>query len=142
MLKGLEAMIDVQKQVQNMIKIAEETNITITEMKEMILKASINNRTTNAMNILDISEDLQYFIQSNMEDRVYQIQRMLADELDAYSRQENQYVNNNIRKIQDLYKDRKKKKESNKGRVENKKVILIKLYKVSKSTLSMIKSKI
>ena len=58
MLKGLEAMIDVQKQVQNMIKIAEETNITITEMKEMILKASINNRTTNAMNILEISEDL------------------------------------------------------------------------------------
>ena len=51
-------MIDVQKQVQNMIKIAEETNITITEMKEMILKASINNRTTNAMNILEISEDL------------------------------------------------------------------------------------
>jgi len=142
MLKGLEAMIDVQKQVQNMIKIAEETNITITEMKEMILKASINNRTTNAMNILEISENLQYLIQSNIEDRVYQIQRMLADELDAYSRQENQYVDNNIRKIQDLYKDRKKKKESNKGRVENKKVILIKLYKVSKSTLSMMKSKI
>ena len=142
MLKGLEAMIDVQKQVQNMIKIAEETNITITEMKEMILKASINNRTTNAMNILEISEDLQYLIQSNIEDRVYQIQRMLADELDAYSRQENQYVDNNIRKIQDLYKDREKKKESNKGRVENKKVILIKLYKVSKSTLSMMKSKI
>ena len=67
---------------------------------------------------------------------------MLADELDAYSRQENQYVDNNIRKIQDLYKDREKKKESNKGRVENKKVILIKLYKVSKSTLSMMKSKI
>ena len=142
MLKGLEAMIDVQKQVQNMIKIAEETNITITEMKEMILKASINNRTTNAMNILETLEDLQYLIQSNIEDRVYQIQRMLADELDAYSRQENQYVDNNIRKIQDLYKDRKKKKESNKGRVENKKVILIKLYKVSKSTLSMMKSKI
>ena len=135
-------MIDVQKQVQNMIKIAEETNITITEMKEMILKASINNRTTNAMNILETLEDLQYLIQSNIEDRVYQIQRMLADELDAYSRQENQYVDNNIRKIQDLYKDRKKKKESNKGRVENKKVILIKLYKVSKSTLSMMKSKI
>ena len=135
-------MIDVQKQVQNMINIAEETNITITEMKEMILKASINNRTTNAMNILETLEDLQYLIQSNIEDRVYQIQRMLADELDAYSRQENQYVDNNIRKIQDLYKDRKKKKESNKGRVENKKVILIKLYKVSKSTLSMMKSKI
>jgi len=72
-----------------MMKIAEEANTTITEMEETILKASINNRTTNVMNILGISEDLQYLIQSNIEDQVYQIQRMLADELDAYSGQEN-----------------------------------------------------
>jgi len=57
-LKGLEAMIDVQKQVQDMMKIAGEANITITEIEETILKASINNRTTNTMNILEISEDL------------------------------------------------------------------------------------
>ena len=67
------------------MKIATETNVTITEIEEIILKASINNRTTNATNILGISEDLQYLIQSNMEDRVYQTQRMLADELDAYN---------------------------------------------------------
>jgi len=72
-----------------MMKIAEEANTTITEMEETILKASINNRTTNVMNILGISEDLQYLIQSNMEDQVYQIQRMLADELNAYSGQGN-----------------------------------------------------
>jgi len=63
---------------------------------------------------------------------------MLADELDAYSGQRNQYVDNNIREIQDLYKDRKQKKKSNKERLEDKEVILIKPYKVSKSTLSMI----
>ena len=63
---------------------------------------------------------------------------MLADELDAYSGQRNQYVDDNIREIQDLYKDRKQKKESNKERLEDKEVILIKPYKVSKSTLSMI----
>ena len=40
------------------MKIAREANTTITEMEETILKASINNRTTNAMNILEISEDL------------------------------------------------------------------------------------
>jgi len=51
-----------------MMKIAGEANTTITEMEETILKASINNRTTNAMNILGISEDLQYLIQSNMKD--------------------------------------------------------------------------
>jgi len=58
MLKGLEAMIDMQKQVREMMKMAEEANTTITEMEDTILKASINNRMMNTMNILGISEDL------------------------------------------------------------------------------------
>jgi len=67
-------MIDVQRQVREMMKIAGETDIMITEMEETILKASINNQTINATNILGISKDLQYLIQSNMmEDRVFQI---------------------------------------------------------------------
>jgi len=70
--------------VKDIIKIAEETNMTITEIERTILKVSINNRTMNAMNILGISKNLQYLIQSNMEDQAYQIQRMLANELDAY----------------------------------------------------------
>ena len=99
MLKGLETMINVQRQVWDIMKIARETNMTITEIEETILKASINNWTMNATNILEISEDLQYLIQSNMEDQVFQIQRMLANELDAYKRWGNQYVKNNIWKI-------------------------------------------
>ena len=98
-------MIDVQKQVRDMMKIAEEANTTITEMEGTILKAGINNQTINTMNILGILEDLQYLIQSNMEDRVYQVQRMLADELDAYREWENKYVNDNIQEIQELYKN-------------------------------------
>ena len=62
MLKGLEMMIDVQKQVWDIIKIAEEVNMTIIEIERTILKTSINNQTTNATNILEISEDLQYHI--------------------------------------------------------------------------------
>ena len=58
MLKGLETIIDVQKQVWNIMKIAEKANMTITEVKGTILKASINNWTTNKMNILGILEDL------------------------------------------------------------------------------------
>jgi len=42
-LKGLEAMIDVQKQVKDMMKIVAETNTMITEMEDSILKASIHN---------------------------------------------------------------------------------------------------
>ena len=62
MLKELEVMIDVQKQVRDMMKIAVETNTTITEMEDTILKASINNWVLNATNITEISEDLQYLV--------------------------------------------------------------------------------
>ena len=66
-LKELETMIDVQRQVKDMMKIVVETNTTITEMEETILKVSINNRIINVMNIIGVSEDLQYLIQSNIE---------------------------------------------------------------------------
>ena len=50
-----------------MIKIAAETNKTITEMEDTTLKASTNNRVINTMNIIEVSEDLRYLIQSDME---------------------------------------------------------------------------
>jgi len=53
------------------MKIAEEINTTITKIKDTILKASVNNQTMNMTNILGISEDLQYLIQSNMKDQAY-----------------------------------------------------------------------
>jgi len=58
--------------------------------------ASTNNRTTNTMNITQISEDLRYLVQSNMDERAFQIQRMLADELDHYKERDNKYVDDNI----------------------------------------------
>ena len=51
-LKGVEAMIDVQRMMKDMKKIAEETNMTVTEMEGTILTASINNQTTNTTNII------------------------------------------------------------------------------------------
>jgi len=65
---------------------------------------------------------------------------MLANKLDVYKRQRNQYVNNNIQEIQELYKGEKYKIESKEERVEDKKVILIKPYEVSESTSSLTKS--
>ena len=82
-----------------MKKLAEETSTTVTEMEEMILMASINNWTTNATNIIQIAEDLQYLIQSDMDDRAFQIQRMLADKLDQYKGKGNRYMDNNIQEI-------------------------------------------
>ena len=57
-LKGIEAMIDVQRMIKDMKKMAEETSTTVTEMEGTILTASINNRTMNATNITQIAEDL------------------------------------------------------------------------------------
>ena len=113
------------------MKIAEETDITITESERTILKVSINNQTINAMNILGISENLQYLIQSNMEDWAYQVQQILADKLDKYKGQGNKYMDNNIQEIQELYSNERQKKELEGGKVEDKEVILIRLYKVS-----------
>jgi len=58
MLKGIETMINIQKQVQDMMKIAGEINTMIIEIEEIILQASINNQTTNTTNISEISENL------------------------------------------------------------------------------------
>jgi len=128
-LKGLEVMIDVQKQVKDMIKIVAETNMMITEMEDTILKASINNRIINVMNITGVSKDLRYLIQSNMENQVFQIQRMLADKLDTYKGRGNVYVDNNIWEIQELFKEEEIKKENR--RIEDEEIILVKPYEVS-----------
>ena len=81
-LKRLEMMIDVQRMVKNIKKLAEEANTIITEVEGSVLMASINNRTMDTTNIAQILEDLRYLVQSDMDERVFQIQRMLADKLD------------------------------------------------------------
>jgi len=77
-LKGLEMMIDIQRVVKDIKRLVEEANTTITEVKGSILKASINNRTTNTTNIAQILEDLRYLVQSDMDEQAFQIQRMLV----------------------------------------------------------------
>ena len=75
-------------------------------------------------------------VQSDMENRVFQIQRMLADELDGYKEKENRYMDENIQKIQELYID-EEQKEKDKGKVEDEEVILIKPYEVSELVFMM-----
>ena len=67
-------MIDMQRMLKDMKKIVEEMSTTVAEMEGTILSASINNHTMNATNITQISEDLWYLIQSNMDDRALEIQ--------------------------------------------------------------------
>jgi len=133
-LKGIEAMIDVQRMLKNIKKIAEETSTTVTEMERTILTTSINNQTMNATNITQIAEDLQYLVQSDMNKRVFQIQRMLANKLDYYKGKGNDYVDGNIKEIQELYMNEETKEE--KGVVEDEEVILVWPYEVSSKTTS------
>ena len=61
-LKGIKVMIDVQRMLKDMKKIAEEMSTTVMEMEGTILMASINNWTMNTTNIMQISENLRYLI--------------------------------------------------------------------------------
>jgi len=115
-------------------KLAEEANTILTEVEGTILTASNNNRILNATNITQISEDLQYLVQSDMDERSFQVQRMLADELNAYKGKDNKYMEDNIKEIQKLYRDEEIKKE--KGMIENEEVILVQPYEISSSTTS------
>ena len=133
-LKGIEAMIEVQRMLKDMKKIAEETSTTITEMEETILMASVNNQTMNATNITQMAEDLRYLVQSDMDEWALQVQKMLADELDHYKGRGNNYVDINIKEIQELYIEEGNRKV--KGKVEDEEVILIKPYEVSTTTSS------
>ena len=81
-LKGLETMIDIQRMAKDIKRLAKETNTILTEVEGMILTASISNRIMNTTNITQILEDLRYLVQSEMNKWAFQVQRMLADELD------------------------------------------------------------
>jgi len=82
--------------MKDMKKLAEEAGTTVAEIEGTILTASINNRTTKTMNITQMAEDLHYLIQSDMDNRAFQIQRRLADELNRYKGKGNRYVEENI----------------------------------------------
>jgi len=114
--------------------LAEEMNTMLMEMEGTVLTASINNWVMNVMNITQISEDLWYLVQSDMDKQAFQVQRMLANELDYYKGKDNDYVDSNIKEIQELYMEEEKKED--KGIVENEEVILVRPYEGSSTTTS------
>jgi len=59
---------------------------------------------------------------------------MLADELDRYKEKGNDYMDSNIKEIQELYMNEEMKED--KRTVENKEVILIRPYEASSKTTS------
>ena len=67
-LKEIKTMIDMQRIIKDMKKLARKANTMIMEMEGSILVASINNQIMNAINIAEISEDLWYLVQSDIKD--------------------------------------------------------------------------
>ena len=57
-----------------------------------------------AGDIFSISKDLQNIVQSNIENQVYHIQKLLVDELDNCKEKGNKYTEEHIKEIQDAYK--------------------------------------
>ena len=131
-------MIDVQRMAKDIKKLAEEANTTLMEIEGTVLIASINNWVMNVTNITQISEDLRYLVQSDMNERAFQVQRMLADELDRYKGKGNNYVDSNIKEIQELYIEEEKREE--RGMTENEEVILVQPYEFSSTTTSSSKT--
>jgi len=69
-----------------------------------------------------------------MDKQVFQVQRMLADELDQYKEKGNSYMDDNIKEIQELYMNKEMKEKQ--GIMENEKVILVQPYEISSITTS------
>jgi len=97
-------MVDVQMQLQNIMKLAEEANTQIVEIKSTILQASNNHQKQTAGDIFSITKDLQNIVQSNMENQAYHIQKLLADKLDECKGKRNNYTEGHIKETQDAYK--------------------------------------
>ena len=100
----IKRMLEVQMQLQNIVKLAEEANTQVVEIENTILQASNDYRTQTAGDIFCISEDLWNIIQSNIKNKAYHIQKLLADELDNHKGKENNYMEGYIKEIQDAYK--------------------------------------
>ena len=125
-------MINVQRIIKDIKKIAEDTSTTVAQMERTILMASVNNQTMNATNITQIAEDLWYLVQSDIDERAFQVQRMLADKLDCYKGKGNDYMDSNIKEIQELYMEEERKED--KGTIKDEEVILVQPYEVSTTT--------
>ena len=129
-------MVDIQIQLQNILKLAEEANTQIAEIERTILQASYNYQTQTAVDIFSISEDLCNIIQSDIENQVYHIQQLLVDKLDNCKEKGNKYAEEHIKEIQDVYKQEdivmKSPQTIDKGkqRVEEEEVFLYKPYNV------------
>jgi len=64
-------MIDVQRIAKDIKRLAEETNTILMEIEGTVLTTSINNRVMNTTNITQISEDLWYLVQSDMDEQAF-----------------------------------------------------------------------
>ena len=135
----IEQIVNIQAQLQNIIRLAEEANIQIAEIETTILQASDNYWTQTVRDIFSISEDLQNIVQSDMKNQVYHIQKLLVDELDNCKGKENTYADRHIKEIQDACKqdnqEMKKLEMEDKGKqwVQDEEVFLYKPYDMAPS---------
>ena len=94
--KGLERMVDIQLQVQNLVKLATVTNIKLINIKTNLLQFSEIYKKPIRGDVYSIVNKLQMVIHRDIKRQIYHIQKLLADELNRCKRKENVQVDEHI----------------------------------------------
>ena len=99
-------MADLQLQIQNLVKLANTANIELADIEITLSQASDIYKIQIREDIYSISKELQNIIHRNIERQAYYIQVLLANKLDWYKDKEDEWVEEYIKIIQDIYTKR------------------------------------
>jgi len=104
-IRGLETMVNIQLQLQNIIQLAKVTNTQLAEVEITILQVSDMYKIQTREDIFSISEELQNIIQGEIEKQAYHIQVLLADKLNQCKCKKNKRIEKYIKMIQEAYQE-------------------------------------
>ena len=78
----MEAIADLQLQIQNIINLADTANNQLANIEIILLQTGETHKTQIGRDIYNISEELRNNIHVDMEQQAYHIQVVLANKLD------------------------------------------------------------
>ena len=99
-IQGLEIMVDIQLQIQNITKLTDTANNQLADIETILLKIGETYRIQISEDIYSISEKLRNIIYEDIEKQTYHIQVLLANELNQYKNKEEERIDENIRVLQ------------------------------------------
>jgi len=79
-------MVDIQLQIQNIIKLANITNNQLADIRTFLLQIRKTDKIQISRDIYSISEEVRNIIHTDIEQQAYYIQVLLANELNQCKR--------------------------------------------------------